>query len=51
MAGHQLVGGTGVVVFVVAFRQHVFLLRFQHGKAAYFFKVSIEAAFAGGHGR
>jgi len=38
-------------MFGIPFRQHVFLLRFQHGKLADLVEIAVEAGFTGSNGR
>ena len=47
MAGDELVRGVAVAMLLVTLGEHVFFLRLQHRKAADFFEVAGEAAFAG----
>ncbi len=51
MAGHELMSGLAVVMFLVTLGKHVFLLGLQHGKLANFIEITIETALTGGNRR
>ncbi|BCG99500.1 hypothetical protein MesoLj131b_15000 [Mesorhizobium sp. 131-2-5] len=51
MAGDELVRGGRVFMLGITLGEHVLFLRLKHGKAANFFQVAAEAAFAGNNTR
>jgi len=46
MAGDQLGGGFGIVMFLIAFGQHIFLFRGQDRELADFGEIAVEAGVA-----
>ncbi|BAV48376.1 hypothetical protein MesoLj113a_15410 [Mesorhizobium sp. 113-1-2] len=47
MAGDEFVRSAGVFMLGITLGEHVLFLRLKHGKAADFFQIAAEAAFAG----